>query len=191
MFATIRRALGMAVLLAAANAHAESEPADAGGGYRWQVAATDAGVIAAAAAGFALEGRGFLDNVPSNMLMGVASAGYFLGAPVVHLAHREYGRAGISIILRVGLPIVGGAIGARLASCSRDEWLCGLDEFAKGFALGAVTAAIVDSAFVAPGSPSHVEPDRVVARRPPPAVRLSPRLVAAPNVALLGVGGSF
>jgi len=192
MITPLRLALTAAVVLAASTARARSQPSEDAGGYRWQIAATDVAFIGAAAGGLALEGRGVLDNLPSNMLMGIGIPGYFLGAPVVHVAHREYGRAGISLALRLGLPILGGAIGARFASCTPGEWLCGLDEFGKGFATGAIVAAIVDTALIAPGARADAEPEAALAARPPAArMTVAPRLVAAPNVAMLGLGGSF
>jgi hypothetical protein len=192
MSTPLRLALTAAVLLAASTARAQSQPTEEAGGYRWQIAATDVAFIGATAGGLALEGRGVLDNLPSNMLMGIGIPGYFLGAPIVHVAHREYGRAGVSLALRLGLPILGGAIGARFASCTPGEWLCGLDEFGKGFATGAVVAAILDTAFVAPGARTTEEPESVAVARPHAArTTVAPRLVAAPNVAMLGLGGSF
>lgn len=192
MSTPLRLALTAAVLLAASTARAQSQSAEDAGGYRWQIAATDVAFIGATAGGLALEGRGVLDNLPSNMLMGIGIPGYFLGAPIVHVAHREYGRAGVSLALRLGLPILGGAIGARFASCTPGEWLCGLDEFGKGFATGAVVAAILDTAFVAPGARTTEEPESVAVARPHAArTTVAPRLVAAPNVAMLGLGGSF
>src|SRR3954463_1064580 len=109
---------GVTGLAAAPSARGQTAPADGGNSYRWQVAATGPPVIGAGLAGFALEGRdGALGYVPSNMLMGIGIGGYFLGGPIVHLAHKEYARAGVSLLVRLGLPMVGGAIGARFATC--------------------------------------------------------------------------
>ena len=196
MATTIRLALPVALLLAAtASARAESKPA--ADNYGWQVAATDATLIGAAFAGFSLEGKdGSLNYVPSNTLMAVGGIGYFLGGPIVHIAHKRYGRAGVSIAIRTGLPIFGGAIAARFATCNPNELqlLCGMDEFAMGFAIGAVAAAVVDSTLIAPWSSrsaAEPEPPVAVAPRAPARLTISPRLVATPDIAMLGVGGQF
>ena len=194
MIKTIRIALPVALLLAATSARAQSEAA-AAAGYRWQVAATDVAAIGAAAAGFALEGRdGALGYVPSNTLMGVGIGGYFLGAPIVHLTHDEYARAGLSLLARVALPVVGAAIGARFATCAPNGYqaLCGLEEMGRGMQVGAVVAAVVDSAFITAGSTSETAPERIAAApRPRAGVGITPRLAATPNAAMLGIGGQF
>jgi hypothetical protein len=191
----IRFALPVALLLTVATtARAESRPA-AADNYGWQVAATDATLIGAAVAGFSLEGKdGSLNYIPSNTLMAVGGIGYFLGGPLVHISHKHYGRAGVSAAIRFGLPIFGGAIAARFATCSPNEILCGLDEFAMGFAVGAVSAAVVDSTLIAPWSSKSAaepEPPVAVAPRAPARLTISPRLVATPDIAMLGVGGQF
>ena len=194
MTTTLRFAIPVALLLVIApRARAQTAPTDGGSNYRWQVAATDAAVIGAGVAGFALEGRdGALGYVPSNALMGIGIGGYFLGAPIVHLVHREYARAGVSLLVRVGLPIVGGAIGARFATCTPDQFLCGLDEMGKGMAVGAVVAAVVDSVLITSDRTPAAEPERIpTASRAPAGLLLSPRLVATANAAIVGLGGRF
>jgi hypothetical protein len=194
MTTTIRFALPVALLLAvASSARAQTPPADGESNYRWQVAATDAAVIGAGLAGFALEGRdGGLGYVPSNTLMGIGIGGYFLGAPIVHLAHKEYARAGISLLVRFGLPIVGAAIGARFATCTPDQFLCGFEEMGKGMEVGAVAAAVVDTVLITSDRMPAAEPERIpTASRAPAGPLISPRLVATPNAAIVGVGGRF
>lgn len=189
---TIRFALPVALLLAA-TASARAKPA--ADNYAWQVAATDATLMGAAFAGFSLEGKdGSLNYIPSNTLMAVGGIGYFLGGPLVHIAHKHYGRAGVSAAIRAGLPIFAGVVTARFATCTPNEFLCGLEEFAQGFAVGAVAAAVVDSTLIAPWqSESTVEPSPpvAVAPRAPARASISPRLVATPDIAMLGVGGQF
>lgn len=192
---TLRFALPVALLLAAATtARAESKP-DADN-YAWQVAATDATLMTAAFAGFSLEGKdASLGYVASNTLMTVGGIGYFLGAPIVHIAHKRYGRAGVSIAIRTGLPMIAGVVAAQFKSCSPNEFLCGLEEFGTGFAVGAVVAAVVDSTLIAPWSSKSAveseEPPVAVAPRAPARLSISPRLVATPDIAMLGVGGRF
>ncbi len=194
MTRTIRFALPVALLLAAATgARAQTPPADGGSNYRWQVATTDAAAIGAGLTGFALEGRdGALGYVPSNALMGIGIGGYFLGGPIVHMAHKEYARAGVSLLVRLALPIVGGAIGGRFATCTPDQFLCGLEEMGKGMEVGAVVAAVVDSLLITWDRTPAAEPERIpTASRAPAGLLISPRLVATPNVAIAGVGGRF
>ena len=200
---TIRLALAVALLLASASARAQSEPAATGESYRWQIATTDAVLISTATLGFSIEGpHGSASYVPSHTMIAVGGVGYFLGAPIVHLAHKQYARAGASLALRVGLPILGAVIGNRAASCSgsHDDW-CGLDQAADGFWAGAVAAAVLDSLVITPGPTPAAEPARIptaaqperapTAARAPEGVHLAPRLVAAPNLAMIGLGGQF
>jgi hypothetical protein len=192
--ATIRFALPIALLLAATTARAQSEPAPTGS-YRWQATATDAAAVTAAVAGFALEGKDrALGNVPSNAMMTIGISGYFLGAPIVHVANKHYGRAAVSLALRVGLPILGGAIGARSADCTADQFLCGLEEMGKGMMIGGAAAVVVDNLllYALPGDDAAAEPAPVAARpRSEAGLSLTPRLAAGPNAAMLGVGGQF
>jgi len=159
------------------------------------VAATDATLIGAAFTGFSLEGRdASIDYVASNTLMAVGGIGYFVGAPIVHIAHKRYGRAGVSLAIRTGLPMALGVFAAQFKSCNPNDLFCGLDEFATGFAVGAVAAAVVDSTLIAPwSSKSAAEPEPPVAATPraPARLSVSPRLVATPDIAMLGVGGQF
>jgi hypothetical protein len=188
----IRFALPVALLLAATAARAQSEPAPISS-YRWQAVTADAVAMSAAIAGFSLEGKdGSLNYVPSNTMMGLGIVGYYLGAPTVHAAHRHFGRAGVSLALRVGLPLVGGAIGARMATCSPSEWLCGLEEFGAGFAVGAAAAVVVDNVLLFSLPTSDAEPERTAsAARPTRGLHIEPRLAAGPNATMLGVGGRF
>lgn len=162
-----------------------------GTGYHLQMLAVDAASITTAITGFAVEANHYNPRV-SDVLVGAGMGGYVLGGPIVHLAHRQYGRAGISLALRVGLPIVGGLVGLSTATCHPDEWLCGVGELAAGFAIGSAAAVVIDNAFIVPSGHSTVDAGPVAATaRPSAALRIAPRLVAAPNVAVFGVGGQF
>jgi hypothetical protein len=162
-------------------------------GYHLQMLAVDAASVASALTGFAIEGDHQYNPRVSEVLRGAGMGGYALGGPIVHLAHRQYGRAGISLALRVGLPILGAAVGAWSATCHPDEWFCGVGEAVAGFAIGSAAAIGIDNAFVVPSAgPSTVDPGPVAATAHPSAgLRLAPRLVATPNVAVLGAGGQF
>jgi hypothetical protein len=78
-----------------------------------------------------------------------------LASPTVHALHGHPGRGVVSLLLHVGLPVLGGFAGAALANCpaSRfvddvDPW-CGVGEALALGALGMVTATFVDAVVLA------------------------------------------
>lgn len=98
-------------------------------------------------------------------LTGLGFAGYFVGAPIVHIAHGRGGAALQSLGLRMGLPILGGMIGYRLGPndvvCNEgrgdpqygDGGACGGDHgsitgLLVGALAGAVTASVVDATYL-------------------------------------------
>src|SRR5207302_1759498 len=116
-----RPAIAIALLLAAGGARAQSVPTNAepafrveppapGTGYRLEVIASDAISVGSAIAGGEI--HAYNPRI-SELLRDVGVGGYFLGGPIIHLAHRQYGRAGISLALRVGLPTLGAVIGVQ------------------------------------------------------------------------------
>jgi hypothetical protein len=122
-------------LLAPARAHAEKE------WYGHHVLAADTGGLWIFCAG-AATGR------PAVM---IAGAGVLvLGGPAVHVAHGNYGRAGISLALRVGPTALG--FGAGLAREVSPSWRGVVRGAFTPFLIGAmgyVVGAIVDIAVVA------------------------------------------
>jgi hypothetical protein len=130
------------------------EPAAALDDYRWQVLAADAVV-----------GSAVLVAAHSESGTGVVIAGvaYVLTAPLIHIAHDRGGRAFGSLAMRVALPLFGALVGtalvdmgARKCAPPASEDLCdgdGDDEVAVGallgFGVGALSAMIIDAAFVA------------------------------------------
>jgi hypothetical protein len=82
-------------------------------------------------------------------LLVLASAGYVLGGPIVHLAHGSLWRAGVSLGLRVGLPLLFTAIGVQLEDCHSGEDFCGLGSVVIGGSLGILTAIVLDAAVLA------------------------------------------
>jgi hypothetical protein len=194
---TIRIALPIALLLAAATARAQSEPSPAARSYHWQATVADAAAMTSAVAGFSLEGKdGALGYVPSNTLMTVGISGYFLGAPIIHAANKHYGRGAASLVMRVGLPIVGAWVASRFTDCTPDKFLCGLEELGKGMMTGAAVAVVIDNVLLHALSGDDAEPAPApvpVAARPraPTTFTLAPRLAAGPNAAMFGVGGQF
>jgi hypothetical protein len=168
------------------------DPPAPGTGYRLQVIAADALSVGAVLAGFAIDNYAHTPRVPQ-VLAAAGLGGYALGGPIIHMQHRQSYRGAISLALRVGLPIVGAAVGAWSATCTPGEWFCGVSEGVAGFAIGAGAAMVIDSAFIVPSSDSATpEPAHAAAAARPSAVlRLAPRLVATPDVTMVGLGGSF
>lgn len=77
-------------------------------------------------------------------------ASYAVGGPILHAAHDEWPRAGISLGMRLGLPLATGAIGD--AICIDDTGLlrC-IDSAAVGAAIGLFAAQLIDSAVIVDG----------------------------------------
>jgi hypothetical protein len=116
-------------------------------------------------------------------------AGYALAAPIIHIAHHHGSRAAASLLLRVGLPILGGVIGNKLAQPSSsdcyDSYECDdnadgqIAATAFGVLIGGVTASIIDTAYLARGEDA------------PTPSRFAPAISARPGGMTLGVGMSF
>lgn len=198
--ATVTAAVALSVLVtsvlaAPVRADDVAAPATDDGGYRQQVLAAGLASVAAFGGGVGVALATQKDTVLSNGLLLAGGFGYLLGGPAVHVAHERYGRAVGSLALRFALPIVGAGIGAMLATCSGNELVCGGGEMAAGMAAGVVAASAIDVGFIAAGS----WPDRPAPARPAPAPMpapgrlssISPRLVATPELAFVGVGGRF
>jgi hypothetical protein len=172
---------------AEATAEAAARPS-----YRLQILAADASAAALFLGGDGLESRGGAIGTAGDVLMATGGVTYLLGGPVIHAVHRNYGRAAISIGLRVVLPVVGANIGTALSSCDRTQTfanLCAVDDMAAGFLIGAAAAAAADTLLVAPAgvAESGGEAARPRARGLSPV----PRIVAGPDRALFGLGGQF
>lgn len=111
--------------------------------YGYQVAAPDVvgGVLVLAAAQSEAWGTAAL---------GVATI--LLGGPIVHAAHGHWGRAGASLGLRVGAPLLGVSLGAGLGASGGGGGKGSLDAITYaivGAGLGYVVAATVDIAYLA------------------------------------------
>lgn len=153
--------------------------------YRWQVLVADAVVGTAA-----------LVAVHNESDAGVVIAGalYLATGPIVHSVHDRGGRALGSLAMRATLPIFGALVGGALigngarpcapssrVSCGDDD---GGDDEAPvvgvliGFGVGALTAMLIDAAFVA---------------RPVPVARptWAPQVGVTRDRVSLGVAGRF
>jgi hypothetical protein len=158
--------------------------------YGWQTLAVDAGSLGVGLAGSAA-GQGGVSAV-------ALLAGYALGAPIVHAAHGRTDAALGDLALRLGAPLVGGAVGygvgvATFQGCAPGAWLCGRDWSGFGGAVvgglgGAVTAIILDASVL---GRERVPKDDAAAAAPQ-GVRWSPLVAVSPRgEPSVGVGGSF
>jgi hypothetical protein len=151
--------------------------------YGWQTLATDLGAVALVAAALAVA-----DGGEPPAALGYAGLGlYVLGGPVVHLAHRNPGRAAGSLALRVGGPILGGAVGC--AADGNDGGVGCLGGLALGVFLGTLSAVVIDAAALA-----HEPVSKPTARwrAPKPRVSVAADLTLTRNGgAVFGLSGSF
>ena len=133
----MRRA-ALVVLVAASNAPAAADTSDRG-----EVVISDGASDALMLTVFS----DTLDHGAHGMLFFAGAAGYTLAPPIIHAANHEWGRAGASFGVRVGLPVVGLVIGDEI--CSQTEHHAGdlLPCFGSalvGGALGILGAEVLD-----------------------------------------------
>lgn len=74
----------------------------------------------------------------------VLIAGYLVGPMLVHGLHRRPGLAVMSPIVRVVLPLLGGAIGSRYGGCESNGDACGFKGAVVGGGIGLAAAVILD-----------------------------------------------
>jgi hypothetical protein len=120
--------------------------------YRWQTLLTDAGPITLTIALTANADE--RDDAAVIGAVVIGASAFALGEPIVHGAHGHWGAAGVSLALRLGLSLIGGAVEAGIGagSCSQyvyDHEGCAIRCGAVGLMAGAVTAVIVDAAALA------------------------------------------
>ena len=130
-----------------------------------------------------------LDTTTASLAVGTDGVAYpvfALGGPIVHLAHRHYGRAGISLGLRLALPAIGAAVGVDLAGhqCDANPDCWGFEVIsggAVGGLIGMVAASILDMAALSWDSRERV----------PPRSAVEPYATAGRGSFGLGVRGGF
>jgi len=118
----------------------------------------------------------------ANRSDGVITAGMLISglAPAaIHLAHDHPGGAVVSLGLRPALVTLGAMAGSAMATCSKDDFLCGLGEVAIGAMIGYGVAAAVDAGVVA--RVTHRSPQRVIA----------PQVAVTGDGVRVGLGGTF
>jgi hypothetical protein len=169
-----------------------AEPDDANW-YGWQTFVSDAistGLFVAAIQ--ISNGNGLLeDSAPpaANLAAGLGMAGYVAGAPTIHIVHGRPGAATGSVLLRLGLPVVGGLVGDRLATCpppSGDYGNCGLGEIVVGFLGGIVAASVIDATAL-----SWEDPSPKIEAPPGPTLGFAPVLSSDGKHGELRMFGTF
>jgi hypothetical protein len=133
-----------------------SEPPSVSTSYGGQIVLADLGAILVGSIATGTSGSG----APILLMWSFAS-------PVVHAVHGHPGRAAGSVLLHVGLPILGGALGVALESCGGggEYDLCGLEGLLAGGLLGMVAATTIDAAVLAQSS--DLPPGRLAHARGP------------------------
>ncbi|HTR53268.1 MAG TPA: hypothetical protein VMJ10_21380 [Kofleriaceae bacterium] len=84
----------------------------------------------------------------SGALVGIGIAMYFAGAPAVHIHHDQIGHAGRSLLLRVGLPVLGAIVGHAITA-NETEGDGDIAGPALGVVCGAAAASLIDAAALA------------------------------------------
>lgn len=112
--------------------------------YGWQTLTTDAASVTFLVGFGVASGR---NNDSTAAVFATACAGaYFLGGPIVHAAHDNWGKAAGSLGLRVGAPFAGALLGLVLASAGDGGNDMAGAMSAVGAMLGIATAVTVDAA---------------------------------------------
>ena len=103
--------------------------------YRAYTMTADAISIAALAGSFASEGAHGGDSAATGPL-------------IIHGIRGHGGRAVASWLLREGAMGAGMIIGVASATCTPDQWFCGLDRLGPGLLGGLIVASVIDAAFL-------------------------------------------
>ncbi|MBK9036838.1 MAG: hypothetical protein IPL61_37245 [Myxococcales bacterium] len=131
------RTLAAVAALFMLTASVDEARADAARWYGWQIIPADAAADAAIVAG---------RNHGGAVLAGVIV--YIAGGPIVHMAHDEWNRAGLSLGARLLGPGLGALAGSATCTDGKGRGGC-LYPTVVGLAIGALVAQIVDPAVLA------------------------------------------
>lgn len=164
------------LLSAPALAHADDtltpQPAAVTEWYGWQSLIADGSSIGIMVGGNAARS-------PGAGYFGIA--GWYLASPVIHAVHGHGGKAAAALGLRLGLPVLGGLVGAAAQNDRSDEDVpAGL---VYGALLGVVAAMVIDDVVLAN--------EDVVPEPTPDAPTLGPTASVVHGGATVGLGGSF
>ncbi len=159
--------------------------------YGWQILIVDGGVLLSTAL---MIGAGVgTDSAAAPAIYGPSA--HVLGGPIVHWAHGHVGKGFASFGLRLGMPLVAGAIGLGVGHLAAPSEAGGMFPVgatlgtAAGLGLGYIGSIVVDTAVLA------YEPASTPggAFAPPPSFAWQPTFGFDPrqDAASLGVAGSF
>jgi hypothetical protein len=156
--------------------------------YGKQIVVADLITLGATTAGFiAVAGGSGNGGEGGAMMLGMGLSSWMLTAPIIHLVHGDTKAAGISLVLRGGLPW---ALGMAFRQLGPKDTYCGTTPSGRcsnqtantgtviGAAVGAFAAMYLDSRY----NSTH--------REAAPA-RFAPTVGYAPGGLTLGVGGAF
>lgn len=113
---------------------------------------------------------------------------WLLVSPTIHGLHGNVQSSGLSLLLHAGLPLTFGFVGFEIesASCTPNEWFCGLGGAALGGLIGMVSATILDAALLA-----HRPATRATASRQSHWSILPTASIASNGTPNVGVLGTF
>ncbi len=111
--------------------------------YGWQNLLADGGSI--------VGGLGAAAATSSTDVLWIGVVGYFLGSPVIHVAHGRVVPAIVSLAMHVGLPYAGVRLGAKAEDCPAHEYAdgCGIGGALIGLGIGVLAATAIDAAALA------------------------------------------
>jgi len=128
--------------------------------YGWQTLVADAGAVGLF--GLAAFAGGDRDSTAAVAVGLIGLSTYLAGGPIIHAAHGHSGKAGISVALRVGLPVLAWAIGFGVGSNSchyaYDHEGCPTDYAAVATLFGVFTGVALDAALL--GHEQAIAPPR-------------------------------
>lgn len=156
--------------------------------YGGSIIAGDLATVAAAVLAITSE------SVP---LAGLAGVSYLVTPAVIHGVHGRGGLSAASVLLRIGLPIVGVAISSSMAHCptthQEDDAFCGWSEGIIGAMVGVVAASVVDASLAWESTPNSPSVAQSPARNTTPHHfgLLSASVVPSANGASVMLGGRF
>jgi hypothetical protein len=133
------KAAAIAALLALAT------PAAADTSDRTQV------IIADGASDALITGGVLIDPPAGKGLFELGVLGAMIGGPIVHLAHGDYGRAGLSVGARLVIPGVGMYLGDTLCEHTGHHGLDCLTSLFVGGAIGLLGAQVLDATAISRG----------------------------------------
>jgi hypothetical protein len=130
--------------------------------------------------GFAMPGNHVHDT--SDAIITTGMLGGFLATPLIHAARGHITRALGSYALRGLIAGTGAIIGIATATCTPQEWFCGLDNMAPGVVTGLAIAMVIDNVWLT---------DEHVPRVRPAQTAWAPVLAPRPGGGTLGFSASW